>query len=238
MKIAVINISGNVGKSTVAGYLLKPRMNGAQVFSIESLNVDTSTGGFPVEKMKARRYGELQAQLLRTGDAIIDVGASNVEEFLAMMQQYSGSHEEFDYFLVPTTKAQKQQIDTINTIRILSGIGIEPDRIRLIFNKVAVEQLDELEEDFAALFGFAQTQRSFVLKRDAVIHENEIFELIKFTGMTLDEITRDDTDYRARLREASNDEDKEACIRMILIKRLAITANRNLNTVFDIAVNH
>lgn len=28
MKVAVINYSGNVGKSTVAGHLLKPKLNG------------------------------------------------------------------------------------------------------------------------------------------------------------------------------------------------------------------
>ena len=36
--------------------------------------------------------------------AIIDVGASNVEDFLKLMQQYDGSHEEFDYFVVPVVK--------------------------------------------------------------------------------------------------------------------------------------
>ena len=38
MKVAVINYSGNVGKSTVAGHLLKPRLKDAPIFSIESIN--------------------------------------------------------------------------------------------------------------------------------------------------------------------------------------------------------
>ena len=46
---------------------------------------------------------------MKLDDAIIDVGASNVEEFIKSMQQYDGSHEEFDYFVVPVVKEKKQQ---------------------------------------------------------------------------------------------------------------------------------
>ena len=38
MKIAVINFSGNVGKTTIARHLLLPRIDGAELFSVESLN--------------------------------------------------------------------------------------------------------------------------------------------------------------------------------------------------------
>jgi hypothetical protein len=38
MKIGVINFSGNTGKSTLATHLLKPRIEGAWSFAIESLN--------------------------------------------------------------------------------------------------------------------------------------------------------------------------------------------------------
>ena len=52
MKVAVINFSGNVGKTTVAGHLLKPRMGDAPIFSVESLNVDATSDGLAVEKLK------------------------------------------------------------------------------------------------------------------------------------------------------------------------------------------
>ena len=47
MKVCVLNFSGNVGKSTIAAHLLQPRLN-AQVFSVESLNVDASSDGVEV----------------------------------------------------------------------------------------------------------------------------------------------------------------------------------------------
>ena len=81
MKVAVINFSGDVGKTTVARHLLLPRITGAEIIAVES--------------------------------AVVDIGASNVEELLALMQRYRGSHEDFDCFVVPTVAALKQQQDTI-----------------------------------------------------------------------------------------------------------------------------
>ena len=44
MKIAVINFSGNVGKTTIARHLLLPRIDGAELFSVESLNAADGEG--------------------------------------------------------------------------------------------------------------------------------------------------------------------------------------------------
>lgn len=233
MKVAVINFSGNVGKTTVAGHLLKPRMAEAPIFSIESLNIDASADGLEVEKMKGKRFGDLQEQLMRLSHAIIDVGASNVEEFLKLMQQYDGSHEEFDFFVVPVVKEKKQQGDTVNTIRALAALGIPKSRIRLIFNKVEVDE--SVEDEFSALFGLAELEKSFTLRKDAVIYSNEVFERLKAVGKSLGELTADETDYRAKLRESSDEDEKELCVRMISLKRLATTANRNLDDAFKAA---
>jgi hypothetical protein len=230
MKVAVINFSGNVGKTTVAAHLLKPRMSNAPIFSVESLNADASADGLEVEKMRGKKYGELQDQLMKLDSAIIDVGASNVEDFLKLMQQYAGSHEEFDYFVVPVVKEKKQLGDTVNTIRALAAIGIPRTKIRTVFNKV---ELDEsIEDEFAPLFGLAESEKSFKLNPRAVIHTNEVFEKLKDVGKSLGEITDDPTDYRAKLRETTDEDERENCVRMVAIKRLAITANKNLDDAY------
>ena len=108
-RIAVLNFSGNVGKTVVASHLLKPRMPGAKVFSIESINTGADTDGIEVEKMRGKAFGALADELLLADSAIIDVGASNVEDFFKYMGQFAGSHEDFDYFLVPTVSEKKQQ---------------------------------------------------------------------------------------------------------------------------------
>lgn len=230
MKVAVMNFSGNVGKTTVAGHLLKPRMGDAQIFSIESINAGADADGLDVEKMKGKKFGELVDELMQRDSAIIDIGASNVEDFLKLMQQYDGSHEEFDFFVIPVVKEKKVQADTVNTIRALQKLGIEKKRIRMVFNKVEVD--DSVADEFAALFGLAESERSFVVKPEAVIYSNEVFERLKAVGKSLGEITSDETDYRTKLKTASDDEEKELCVRMVALKRLAVTANKNLDDVF------
>ncbi|MFL9998450.1 StbB family protein [Paraburkholderia sediminicola] len=230
MKVATINFSGNQGKTTTAINMLSPRMPGAPVFSIESLNVHAIADGVDVEKMKGKRYGDLLDQLMAIDTAIIDVGASNAEDFLKMMRQFSGSHEEFDLFLVPTVKAKKQQADTLNTIRALAMIGIPKKKIRLIFNKVELD--DNIEEDFAALFDLAEREKNFTLSSGAVIFENEVFDRLRTLGKSIREIAADQTDYRSLAREENDDEKKSYYRRMMAAKMLATTANKNLDDVF------
>jgi hypothetical protein len=230
MKVAVLNFSGNVGKTTLAANLLKPRMRNAPVYAIESLNSDEGSTGVSIEKMRGRHYGELQERLMTLDAAIVDVGASNVEEFLKLMQQYHGSHEEFDYFIVPVVKEKKQMADTVNTIRVLSSIGVPRQKIRIIFNMVEMD--DVIEDEFAPLFGLAELEKSFTLNPKAVVYANEVFDRLKEIGKSLVEVDADATDYRARLRELHGDEEKESCIKMVAIKRLAVTATKNLDAAY------
>ncbi len=232
MKVAVLNFSGNVGKTTVAAHLLKPRMGNAPIYSVESINAGADADGVDVEKMKGKKFGALVDEIMPLHAAIIDVGASNVEDFMKLMQQYDGSHEEFDYFLVPVIKEKKVQADTVNTIRSLQKLGIDKKKIRMVFNKVDVDE--SVNDEFAAMFGLAESEKSFVVRDQAVIYSNEVFERLKSVGKSLAEITADPTDYRAQLREAKDEDEKENCIRMVALKRLAVTANKNLDDVFRV----
>lgn len=234
MKVAILNFSGNVGKTTVAAHLLKPRMGDAPVYSIESINSGADADGLDVEKMKGKKYGELVDELMPLDTAIVDVGASNIEDFLKLMQQFHGSHEEFDLFVVPVVKEKKVQADTVNTIRALQKIGIDRKRIRVVFNKVEVDE--SVQDEFAALFGLAESEKSCVVKPEAVIYSNEVFERLKTVGKSLGDISTDETDYRARLRETQDETEKELCVRMVALKRLAVTANKNLDDVYKALV--
>jgi hypothetical protein len=46
----------------------------------------------------------LSNEILIADEAIVDVGASNVETFLMLMSQYAGSHKDYDYYIIPTTE--------------------------------------------------------------------------------------------------------------------------------------
>lgn len=227
--VAVLNFSGNVGKTTVAGQCLAPRLN-APMFSVESINTDAAADGMEVERLRGKKYGELLGEIMKSGSAIVDVGASNVEEFLKYMQQYEGSHEEFTHFIIPVVKERKQQADTVNTIRALAAIGVPKKKIRVVFNKVELD--DQVEDEFAPLFGLAKAESSFTLRPEAVIYNNEVFERLKGMGKTLADVMADDTDYRGQVQTAKDDDERDHFVKMVGLKRLGATATRNLDAAY------
>jgi hypothetical protein len=233
MKVVVINFSGNVGKSTIAAHLLKPRMNNAALFSVETLNDDAASDGVDVETYKGKKYKELQEEIFLLEDAIVDVGASNVEDFTNLMTQYHESHKQFDYFIVPTVKEKKQTIDTIKTIGALEAIGIPKKKIRVILNRVEVD--DDIEDEFSALFGLEAAEKNFVINSNCVIYNNEAYDQCKDLGVPLADIVNDQTDYRAQAKvakDAGDQTEAQRCVKMCLLKMIAISANNNLDQVY------
>ena len=213
MKVCVLNFSGNVGKSTIAAHLLQPRLN-AQVFSVESLNVDASSDGVEVARLRGKHYNDLLQRLMKLDDAIVDVGSSNVEDFLKMMQHYADSQEEFDLFVVPVVKDGKQQADTVNTIRALRAIGVPAAKILVLINKVETD--DDLRTDFAGVFGFCASGEA-TIPEGGVIFANELFAMLKSQQLSISALNDDATDYRQRLRAAANEDEQDAAIQMIAI---------------------
>lgn len=228
MKVCVINFSGNVGKTTVAANLLAPRIGG-ELYSVESLNQDAAGDGVEVQRLRAQRFGELQMRLLASDAAVVDVGASNVEMFLQQMEQNALSHMDYDCFVVPTVKDRKQTNDTYNTILALRRLGIERERIKIVFNKVGMR--DVLEEEFEALFGIAASGE-VTLNRQAALIENEVFELIKDYDMSLAEIIADTTDHREALRHETDVQARTLRTKRLIIKRLATSCAQNMDSVF------
>jgi hypothetical protein len=116
-------------------------------------------------------------------------------------------------------------------IRDLRKLGVPREKIRLIFNMVDVDE--SVEEDFAALFGLAKKEKSFVINELAVIYKNDVFPKLKAANKTMTVLLNDETDYRDLMRKVDDQRQKEICAHMISLKRLAKTANRNLDVVFD-----
>jgi hypothetical protein len=226
MKIAVINFSGNVGKSTVARHLLAPRMNNAQVIAVESINSD----GTESEAIKGKQFGQLSEALALLDDVVVDIGASNVEDLINQMKQYRGSHEDFDFFVVPTVSKHKQQRDTISTIEALAEIGVPAKKIRLVFNMV--EQDESPEIIFSGLFEYHESEKTFTLKPNAVMHANDIYGKLKGSDQTIAAILGDTTDLKEQLKAAKEPDEKLRISRLIGIKRLAAGVSEELDAVY------
>ena len=215
MKLAVINFSGNVGKSTVARHLLAPRIPGCQVVSVESINADD---GQPLT-IRGRQFAQLQEFLQSVPDVVIDIGASNVEEMLKLMRRYQGSHEDFDGFVVPTVPARKQQQDTAATLEELVRMGTPANRIRLVFNQV--DDDIPIEQAFETLLAYCSASGAVQPRTAACLTYNEVYSRIRGTGESLIELAADQTDYKAAIGKAESMSDKLTLIQKLATCRLA-----------------
>jgi hypothetical protein len=227
MKIAVLNFSGNVGKSTIARHLLSPRMPKAGVVAVETINADSASDN----TIRGADFGKLQRDLQLEDEAIVDVGASNVEQFLALMRQYHESHEDFDLYLVPTVPALKQQRDTTECIVELANLGVPAHKIYVVFN--LVEPGLDTEATFEPIFNFVDATKLCTADPQAVIYKNEVFALIRNSGESLSDVVNDTTDFKAAIKNASNSSEKLALAERLSVRRLAVGVNQNLDSVFE-----
>lgn len=231
MKVAVLNYTGTVGKTTIAAHLLSPRMNNAPIFAIETVNETAENVGLDVEKIRGEKFRDLFKKLLLIDDAIIDVGASNVEAFLDGMVKFEDSHVEFDFFVIPLTSGSKEQKETIAMVATLADFGIPAEKIRLLFNRVE----SDVTEEFTPVINYVKKNKSCIANLDAAIFENELFDMLTVKKLSIADVLADETDYKAKARELGKDGDakqKSHYSDMHIIKSLAKSVNRNLDTVF------
>jgi hypothetical protein len=215
MKIAVINFSGNVGKTTVAKHLLLPRIPAADLVAVESVNTGIGDG----QSLRGRQFGELQEFLQTVDNAVVDIGASNVEDLLSLMHRYHGSHKDFDCFVVPTVAALKQQQDTTATLLELDRLGVEPRRVRLLFNMI--EDQPSVEAVFRPLLEFLAARPVAQADIRCQLGINEVYQRVKYTGSTLLELARDDSNYKVQIASAATPAEKLALAQRLATQRLA-----------------
>lgn len=235
MKIAVISFSGNVGKTTVARHLLAPRIPGAQVVSVESINADEGQEA----AIKGKQFGELQEFMQTVDDLVVDVGASNVEDLLRLMERFHGSHEDFDLFVIPAVPARKQQQDTVATIGELHRLGVPGARVRVVFNQLESTVPDEVRATFAPVFAFAEQFPDFVtIDPNAAMSTNEVYQRAKAAGATIAELAADTTDFKALIAAASDSDEKVALASRLGTQRLARGVTAELDRCFAAVMPH
>lgn len=231
MKIATVNYSGSVGKTVTTSHLLAPRIPDAEIIAVESTNESAADLGLNVEQMRGGQFGRLFRKLLMAESAIVDVGASNIEDFLAELVKYDQAHLEIDYYVLPVVTSGKAQRETIKTIEALSLMGVPAERVRVLFNRVD----SSVQEEFAPIFGYARKAKSFVANPEAAIFENEVFDLLANKRTTIAEILADPRNYRQELREAPRGDEKliSHLSDMHALQALARPVDRQLDAAFS-----
>tara|TARA_R110000765_G_scaffold404269_1_gene500470 strand:- start:214 stop:912 length:699 start_codon:yes stop_codon:yes gene_type:complete len=221
LKIAVLNYSGNVGKTTIVNNLLEPRLLDTPIIAVETINDD----GTDQIKIKGKDYGMLQDEMLINDRLIVDIGASNIEETMRLMKQYKGSHEDFDYFLIPTVPDGKQQVDTASTIKALKKMGVPSEKIKIVFNKVD----EDIEKEFDVIIEIAKAAKLSI--PTVGIEYSAVYQELRDSGKTMAELLAM-TDLRKQIKATKDPAERISLAALIGTQRLADSAQENLDAVF------
>jgi len=239
MIIAILNLSGNVGKSTIAVHCFAANRPGAKLISVESINSsDADTvEGIDVEEVEASNFRHIFKQMMMADDAILDVGASNMVVFMSELKKYRSALKEVDLLLVPVVPQEKQQRDTIGTLEWLNDMGVDKKSIRVVFNQYENNGIP-VEQAFDQITGFLKSEKypSSYFDTDAIILANEVFDRVKHTGKTVAQWAEDTTDWRAKRLEARADGDitgMEEAIDGQMNTDLARAAQENLRLAYS-----
>ncbi len=200
LKIAVVNNSGNVGKSTICNILLKPRLVESQVIRVESINTDGTTE----DKISAEQFEDILSKMDEQDCSIIDVGSSNIENFLLKMREFKSSHEDIDFFIIPVTPSNKQQIDSVNTIDSLISLGVQLEQIKIIFN-MANKKLT-IEKEFSEFLN--GLPHDVKINNYPTIYQSSVFDLLTKIDRSFIEVLADKRDYRTLIRQSDSKEER------------------------------
>ena len=163
--------------------------------------------------------------------AVIDIGASNIEELLGLMRRYRGSHEDIDCFIVPAVPDLKQQQDTIATLVELAQMGVPPSRLKLVFNMV--EDGTDVAQAFEHLLAFLSEHPLAQANPACRLGVNEIFARVLPGRPGLHDIASDTTDYKALIAKTRDTTEKLALARQLATRRLATGVVPELDACFE-----
>jgi hypothetical protein len=235
--LATISYTGKAGKSTTANNLLFPRMENATMFRIETINESGISGaGDDEQKLKGREIEKLLKALSKTESAIVDIGTSNVESFVMALTQQPDSHRMFDYFIVPV-EANAAKVnefkEAVKTFTMLSKLGVDPERIKVVFNKLAPDS--DIEDEMSRMFNFHKENPIFTLNKNAVIHDTQAFKSLADVKKTYEAMLADKTDYWKKLKETPLSEETERTnlVKMARAQGLVKGLNAELDGVFN-----
>lgn len=229
MKMMIGSYTGTIGKTTIA-MLFAPLMDSAPIIAVETINETANAAGLDVEKIRGDQFRAIFKKLAMLDNVIVDVGASNIEDFLAGMTKFEDSYLEIDLFVVPVTSGHKELREAIAYIDVLSNFGIPADKIRVIFNRVD----SDVEEEFSAILEYAKKTGKCIADVRAAVMENELFSMIGLKKITVTALLEDTTDYRTKAREEKNEKIRNQHLDMFTMKALARSVNNNLNAVFEV----
>lgn len=223
-----MNNSGNVGKSVICDALFFPRIPNVEKINIETICYHATSG-----KTVTAKDVKTVFKLMDTKDiAIIDVGSSNIEKFMSNLTKVNGSHQDIDFFFIPTIPKDKQQRNTLSTIESLLDLGVAPEKIKLIFN---MHDPDYAINKLYSIIFNSEIYKTLKLKDKTnifTITDNPVFDMLFEMGINFSEIANDTRDFKALIRATKDKKERARLSYKLTALRLAQAFAKELDVTF------
>lgn len=232
MKDVLAGYTGGSGKTMIASEVYVRNIPSSNLIALESVNETAEAYGTDVEMINGENFASFYKKIILMDDVIIDVGASNVVAFLSGLVRFVDVQKEFRSFIIPSAPGVREQKEAIAMVETLSGLGIEPNRIKVVCNRVK----DDVEEEFSTLFMYAKKSSKCEISRHFAIYETELIDMLHTYRISLNALLFDTNDYRAMARSldpAKDQREINRCTSMHVMKSLAVGVAHNFDSVFN-----
>lgn len=246
-RIAVINSSGNTGKSLVSNYMLRPNMDLQRHYVISNPSMYSKTYADEII-LSGENFDEALKASNNIESAIVDIAAHNTEYVIDIMKNNIDSHKLFDYFLVPVIKGRKELEDSLNTIKTLLKLEVPSNSIKVVFNNIDnnnnINYLESIDNEFEYLLSHLD-ELKISYDTSAVIEYNPLYSRLAELDINLSELLSIPIDKKKNrkeyLRTKKNPERTEeeyaelqALVDLITTWRCTQSAVENLNKVYQL----
>lgn len=234
--VAIMNASGNVGKTALAIQIFYANLQRGLYLPVETINagssitVGTEEKAAPVSAEHTQKILNLILEKMYERPVILDVGSSNLEVFFREIAKMREVMAAITSIVVPTIPEAKAITDTLNTIdTLIEDLHYPPQNIWVVGNKV--QSNTNIELDFARVISKSKAQ-GFNFIKD-VIFLDETFQKAEIMKRSIREVAESESYLTQMLNGTVKKEDREKFAALATFQVHAIGINKIMGRIFN-----
>jgi len=229
MKVAIINDSGNVGKSLLSRELFYPKMENGIIIEVETSNSSSKkfAKNMNIKKIYGDEFDTLFTLMYQYDNFVLDIGKSQIERFLKELKKSDEILDDIDLIIIPVTSDDKIQEDTLKLLEILDNMGVK-DKVRVILNRA--DNLREFNE-----FINEAKEINYKIDTNLRILNYDVFKKLGRASKNAFELANDDRDLKAMSQKAfrsGNEEDGTILAELDYMKKFSKGITKNMDKIY------
>lgn len=201
--VAVINLAGGSGKSTLEKHLISSKLKSRRA-AVEEVNAGDGT---PDLKVGVGDIETLVVLLKKNEDrhVSIDFGASSGAALQHVLARYKRTVMAIDFWVIPVLSTEHSMDGAVKAVKLLRELGVDAQRIVVIPNRVEPgTSTTKLKGRFAPVYELRQIG---VYVSEVPVFDHEVFESLKNqvrddVDETVYTVAMDARDFRSLKRAA------------------------------------